>query len=61
MRYIFSTFVIVCLCIAFSYGIETASAKQAISAESDGQCRLYNEKSNNYKYEDSEYSRYDCP
>lgn len=51
MRYLFSALVFVCLIAAFSYGVRQASAKQTVSAAADGQCRLYNEKSNNYKYE----------
>lgn len=51
MRFLVSTLILFCMSIAVSYGVQPASAKQTITAAADGQCRLYNEKSNNYKYE----------
>ncbi len=53
MRFLVSTLILFCMSIAFSYGVQQAFAKQTVSAAADGQCRLYNEKSNNYKYEGS--------
>ncbi|HET7289165.1 MAG TPA: hypothetical protein VFJ67_01910 [Thermodesulfobacteriota bacterium] len=51
MRGLLSAFVFACLIVTISYGVQPVFAKQAVSASADGQCRLYNEKSNNYKYE----------
>lgn len=47
MKFLLSVFTIICLCITFSYSAQSAT----VSASVEGKCRLYNEKSSNYKYE----------
>ncbi len=47
MRLLLSTLIFICMCMTLSYSVHSAS----VSASVEGKCRLYNEKSNNYKYE----------
>jgi len=47
MKFILSAFIIVCLSVTVSYSVQSAT----VSASVEGKCRLYNEKSNHYRYE----------
>jgi len=47
MKYLFSTLILIFTCMTMSY----IAQADTVSASVEGKCRLYNEKSNNYRYE----------